>query len=224
MGRYDRNGIFTDQDMEILKKSKVCIVGCGGLGGYTLEFIARVGIREITVVDGDVFDETNLNRQLLSMSDNLGEVKVLEAKKRISLMDPETQITAVHDYLGPHNAGKIIDGMDIVIDALDNIPIRLVLQQACEEKNIPLVHGAIAGWYGQVTTVMPGDRTLNRVYPSGQRQGIETEIGNPSFTPAYVSSIQVSEALKVLTDKGEILRNQMMYIDLLDNEVHILPI
>jgi len=224
MGRYDRNGIFTAQDMEVLENSKVCIVGCGGLGGYVLELIARVGIQEITVVDGDVFDESNLNRQLLSMPDNLGEVKVLEAKKRISRLNPKAEITAVHDYLGPHNAGKIIDGMDIVIDALDNIPIRLVLQQACEEKNIPLVHGAIAGWYGQVTTVMPGDWTLNRVYSSGHKKGIETEIGNPSFTPAYVASIQVSEALKVLTNKGETLRNQIMYIDLLDNEVHILPI
>ena len=224
MGRYDKNGIFSKEEMDKLKTSKVCIVGCGGLGGYILELLARVGIGEITIVDGDRFDESNLNRQVLSNAENLGEIKVAEARKRVQQINAEVKLNPIHDFLSIDNAISIIQGSDIVVDALDSIQVRKVLQSACEEVGIPMIHGAIAGWFGQVTTIMPGDRTLDRLYPSGHNKGVETDIGNPSFTPAYVASIEVSEALKVLIGRGEILQNKMMVIDLLDNEVHILPI
>jgi len=224
MGRYDKNGIFSKEEMDKLKTSKVCIVGCGGLGGYILELLARVGIGEITIVDGDRFDESNLNRQVLSNAENLGEIKVAEARKRVQQINAEVKLNPIHDFLSIDNAISIIQGSDIVVDALDSIQVRRILQNACEEVGIPMIHGAIAGWFGQVTTIMPGDRTLDRLYPSGHNKGVETDIGNPSFTPAYVASIEVSEALKVLIGRGEILQNKMMVIDLLDNEVHILPI
>jgi molybdopterin/thiamine biosynthesis adenylyltransferase len=98
----------------------------------------------------------------------------------------------------------------------------LILQSFCEEAQIPLVHGAIAGWYGQVTTIFPGDRTLDRLYKDASDRGLEDELGNPSFTPATIASIQVSEALKVITGKEEVLRKKILMIDLLDNEFHII--
>lgn len=224
MGRYDRNGIFTAKDMKQIHAAHVCVVGSGGLGGYIIEMLARVGIGKITVVDGDVFDETNLNRQLFSTSENLGRIKVFEAKKRIAQINPETTIHAIHTLLDEENAVSIIQSADLVVDALDNVPARLVMQIACEELQIPLIHGAIAGWYGQVTTILPGDRTLDRLYKNSQGKGIEQELGNPSFTPATIASIQVSETLKVLLGKEEILRNRILLIDLLDNEFQILTI
>ena len=224
MERYKRNGIFTKEEMNTLKDSKVCIVGSGGLGGYILEMLARVGVGSITIIDGDVFEESNLNRQILATSRNIGKVKVEEAQKRIAEVNPEIRVTPIHSYLSSENISEIIIDYNLVVDALDRIDIRLLLQDECEVKDIPLVHGAIAGWYGQVTTIMPGDKTLNRLYPNDQNKGVEVEIGNPSFTPAFVASLEVSEALKVLLKKDEILRNKMLYIDLLSNEFEVLDI
>ncbi len=224
MGRYDRNGIFSTEDMKQIRAAHVCVIGSGGLGGYIIEMLARVGIGEITVVDGDIFDETNLNRQLFSTSENLGGIKVFEAKKRIAQVNPETIIHAIHALLDEENAVSMLQRADLVVDALDNVPARLAAQVACEELQIPLIHGAIAGWYGQVTTILPGDRTLDRLYKNPQEKGIEQELGNPSFTPAMIASIQVSETLKVLLGKEEILRNRILMIDLLDNEFQIFTI
>jgi len=224
MGRYDRNRIFSDSEMAKLQATKICIVGCGGLGGYLAEMLVRVGIGEVVLVDGDVFDESNLNRQLYATTNNLGKSKAEEAKKRLAAINPDTGIHAYHMKLDEGNVKEMIQGCDLVMDALDNIATRFIVQKACEALNIPMVHGAIAGWYGQVTTIMPGDRTLNRIYQENEESGIEDELGNPSFTPAVIASIQVSEALKVLTGKEEILRNKIMMVDLLDNEFQVVKI
>lgn len=228
MGRYDKNGIFTEEDMIRLKSSKVCVVGCGGLGGYIVEMLARAGVGNITAVDGDVFEESNMNRQILSTVDNIGRIKVHQAEERVRLINPDVTFQPVHAFLDGSNASRIIAGSDVVVDALDRIPVRFILQDACENANIPMVYGAIAGWYGQIATILPGDRTLDRLYPDykkkGMVRGIETGIGNPSFTPALAASLQVSECLKILTGKGELLRNQMLYVDLFDNEITVVPI
>lgn len=224
MGRYDRNGIFSKEEMGIIQSSSVCVIGSGGLGGYILEMLARTGIGNVTIVDGDVFDETNLNRQLLSTVDNLGNVKVFEAEKRISLVNPEIKIHAVHAFAEEENMLEILEGADVAIDALDSISARRLLQRSCEEMSIPLVHGAIAGWYGQVSTIYPGDRTLDRLYPLDMGSGIEETLGNPSFTPATIASIQVAEAIKVIVGKDEVLRNKILMVDLLDNEFQIISI
>jgi len=228
MGRYDKNGIFTSKDMEHLKNAKVCVIGCGGLGGYIVEMLARAGVGDITAVDGDVFDDSNLNRQILSRVDNIGKSKVRQAEARIKLINPEVLFHPVHTFLEEMNANSLIKGADIVMDALDQIPVRFILQEACEKEKIPMVYGAIAGWYGQIATILPGDKTLNHIYPDFNNKkmdrGVETDLGNPSFTPALVASIQVSECLKALTGKGELLRNKMLHVDLLDNEMMIVPI
>ena len=228
MGRYDKNGIFTPEDMDRIKNAKVCVVVCGGLGGYIIEMLARAGVGQITSVDGDVFDDSNMNRQILSRVDNMGRVKVDQAKDRIALVNPDVKFHPVQAFLDETNAQSLVKGADVVVDALDKIPVRFTLQEACEKTGVPLVYGAIAGWYGQVSTIMPKDKSLDRIYPDfkkkGMVRGVETGIGNPSFTPALIASIQVSECLKVITGKGEILRNKMLYIDVLDNEMMVLPI
>ena len=222
MGRYDRNGIFTASEMERLQASTVCVLGCGGLGGHIVEMLARIGIGTITIVDGDVFDETNLNRQLFSTSENLGKSKVFEAKKRIAAVNPETTIQAVNKYVDSENAKTIIGDAALVVDALDRISTRLVIQEICEDLGIAFVHGAIAGWFGQVTTIFPGDRTLDQLYKGNGNQGIEKKLGNPSFTPATIASIEVAEVVKVLLGREGVLRNRVLMIDLLDHEYHVI--
>lgn len=216
--RYEKNGIFSDKEMSILKSATIAIIGCGGLGGYIGEMLCRVGIGNLKLVDGDVFDETNLNRQILATTQNLNSYKVLEAEKRFKSIDPDIEIEIYKEFLNEINSREIIRGADLVIDALDSIESRLELQSACEIENIPMVYGAIAGWYGQVATIYPGDRLLDKIYAGANTAGIEDKIGNPSFTPANIASIQVSEAIKLLIKKGEILRNKVLYIDLLSNE------
>jgi len=222
MMRYDRNGIFTEEEIQRLGKVKVCIIGCGGLGGYILEMMARIGIGHITVIDGDVFNVSNLNRQILSTETNIGQSKVNSAKERMTIVNSEISVSYIDEYLNEDNAQRLLEGHDLVMDALDSITTRFLLQEACHALGIPFVHGAIAGWYGQVSVVFPGDKTLDLIYVSRQGEGVEKKIGNPSFTPSTIASIQVSEGLKVLLNKGEILRGKLLYVDLLQNEFHIM--
>ncbi|HSQ88733.1 HesA/MoeB/ThiF family protein [Romboutsia sp.] len=216
--RYKRNiGTLTIEENEKLKDFKVCVIGCGGLGGYIIEMLSRIGIGYITVVDGDIFDESNLNRQLFSDENNLGLSKVQIAKKRTETVNHNIYINPVNKFLNNKNSKEILKNHDIAIDALDNIKVRFVLQDTCKELNIPLIHGAISGWYGQVTTIFPGDDTLNYIYKNKETE-IENKLGNPSFTPANIASIQVCEAIKVLLNKGEVLSKKLLLIDLLYNE------
>ncbi|CCJ34542.1 HesA/MoeB/ThiF family protein [Caloramator australicus] len=221
MGRYDRNmNMLSKEENERLRSFKVCVVGCGGLGGYVIEMLGRLGIGHITAVDKDAFEESNLNRQILSNVNNLGQYKALEAKRRMETVNPDVVVDSIIAEFNDKNAEGILKGHNLVIDALDNIQSRLMLQDICEKLNIPLIHGAIAGWYGQVTTILPGDRTLNYIYKNKVQRGIEKDLGNPSFTPALVASIQVSEALKVLLGRGDLLRKEVLYIDTYTQEYH----
>jgi len=221
MGRYDRNmNMLSREENERLRNFKVCVVGCGGLGGYVIEMLGRLGIGYITAVDMDVFEETNLNRQILSNVNVIGKYKAMEAKERMKLVNPDVFINPVVEKFDIENGERILKGHDLAVDALDNIETRFVLQDICEKLNIPLVHGAIGGWFGQVTTIFPGDRTLDVLYKQKVKKGIEKELGNPSFTPALVASIQVSEVLKVLLNRGEVLRKEVLYIDIYSQEYH----
>lgn len=224
MDRYAKNGIFDTTAAEKIARSRVCVIGCGGLGGYVIEMLGRVGIGTIRAIDGDVFDETNLNRQLLSHTGNIGVVKAHEVEKRMALVNPLIKIEARPEFFTRENATEILKDIDVAVDALDSIETRLLLQEVCETAGVPLVHGAIAGWYGQVTTIMPGDKTLSSIYGEGVKTGVEKEIGNPSFTPAMIASMQVSEVMKLVTGQGECLSRKILHVDLLDNEYIVIDI
>lgn len=220
--RYLKNmNMLNREENDRLKTFKVCVVGCGGLGGYVIEFLGRLGIGAITAVDGDVFDETNLNRQLLSTEEVLGKNKAFIAEVRMKQVNHEIRINPVQAFIGEENCDEIIKNHDIVVDALDSITTRRLLEVHCEKLMVPLIHGAIAGWYGQVSTILPGDRTLQKIYPPEEENGAEKELGNPSFSPALVASIQAAETLKVLLGRGEILHRKMLTIDLLNQEYEI---
>lgn len=223
--RYIRNlTTISENDMKILKKSKVLIVGCGGLGGYIIEMLSRIGIGHITAMDGDVFDESNLNRQLFSSMSNLGRKKVIVAEERVRDVNPNVKFTGYDSILKADNCDEIIKGHDIVVDAVDNITTRLLLEKKCCQYSIPLIHGAIAGWYYQISVVMPGDNTLSKIYSDSDEKGIETLVGNPSYTPAAAASTQVSECIKVLLGKECELKGKLLYVDLLNNTYNIFEI
>lgn len=213
---------LSSEENDKLKNYKVCVIGCGGLGGYVIEMLGRIGVGFITAVDGDVFQESNLNRQILSDAHSLGKSKSIAAKERMMNVNPLIEVNCVNELLTKENYPKILKGHDVIVDALDSIDARLMLQDACEELNIPLVSGAIAGWYGHVTTVYPRDKTLNIIYGKKIGKGIEARLGNPSFTPALVASIEVSEVIKVLIGRGELLRKRILFIDTLNQDYEVI--
>lgn len=222
--RYIRNmKTISKEENEKLIKFKVCVIGCGGLGGYIIEMLGRLGMGYITVVDKDVFEESNLNRQILSDEISLGKSKAQSAKERMNIVNSQIKINAIDEEINEDNIRRIIENHHIVIDALDNIKARFLLQEACDNLRIPLIHGAISGWYGQVSTILPGDKTLDYIYKNKEKE-TNNELGNPSFTPANIASIQVSEAIKVLLNKGDILSDKLLLVDLLYNEYNVIDI
>lgn len=224
MKRYEKNfGTLSFDEFLILRNSKVCVVGCGGLGGYVVELLARLGVGFLTLIDKDLFEESNLNRQIFCDLESLGKFKVLVAKERLKRINPEVEVKAIVGELNWETGEHMLKGHDLVIDALDNVEGKKLLEELCDKLRIPLVHGAVAGWYGQVACIFPGDQLLKTLYRS-KTSGIEKEIGVSSFTPSLIASFQVSEALKILINRGEILRNKILFIDLLKNEIGFIEI
>jgi len=211
--RYARNlGTLGREGQAKLLSSRIVIVGLGGLGGHVLEQMARVGIGHITGIDPDEFDPSNLNRQLLSDVEALGVAKVDRAQKRMQKVSPET------DFLGLRKRhADVPDAVwtqaDLVFDCLDNIADRLSLAELCARADCPLIHGAIAGWYGQVAVVQPGSGLLNRLYPD-TGPGLEKELGTPPFTAALCASLMVAEGVKVLCGMAQDNPDRVAYVDL----------
>lgn len=223
--RYSRNmKMLSERENKLLRESCVAVVGCGGLGGGIIEMLGRLGVGHIIAVDGDNFEPSNLNRQLLSHTKNLGTSKALAAVERMRLVNPDIKVTGVKELIHLENGRELLAEANVIVDAVDRINTRMMLQELAEELKVPLVHGAIGGWYGQVMTVLPGDKTLNLIYGGEITQGIEKELGNPSFTPALVGSIQVSEVVKLLIKRGGLLRHRMLYIDLYEQDYTVLEL
>lgn len=224
--RYQRNRTAIPVDDQLtLFRSSVAVIGCGGLGGYVVEELARLGVGRVVVIDPDVFEEHNLNRQLFSSPANLDTAKVEAAAKRIGEINPAVTLVPVQTAFSPENGADLLGGCQIAVDALDSIQVRLELADVCSAMNIPLVHGAIAGWYGLVTTQFPGDNSLQTIYRSWTGgKGVEQTLGNPSFTPAVVASMEVAEVCKLLLGKGTSLRGRQLVIDLLSMEISIIDI
>ena len=225
MERYLRNHDAISQgEQAILATKRVLVVGCGGLGGMVIECLARISVGYLRVVDGDVFEESNLNRQLLSSTMNLGRPKVLAAQQRIMAVNPLVEVDAVQADLAAENAMELLAGCDVAVDCLDNIPARLVLQQAAKVAGVTVVHGAVAGWLGRICVIQPGEDLLSLLYPNPEEaQGEERQRGTLSFTAALTASWQAAETVKLLLGKPG-LQGEILEVDLLQAIVRKLKI
>ncbi len=230
--RYSRNfNTLSQADQENLGQSHVAIVGLGGLGGGVCEFLARTGVGTLTLIDGDSFDATNLNRQLLSREDVLGNLKADEAGKRVALINSSVNVHLHQTFALEDNLTTLLLGVDLVVDCLDTIHSRFLLQKAALVLNIPLVSGAIAGVTGQVTVIFPGDKGFELIYGSQPEnndedpgRGIETRTGNISYCAGFTAAVQASETVKVLLNKGDVLRNKLLIVDLLTNTMEVMDL
>ncbi len=217
--RYIRNlGALSEEECALLREKNVLVAGCGGLGGYLIEMLLRLGVGEIRAADGDAFEASNLNRQLLSKPALLGKPKAEAAARRAAEVNGDVRFVAVPEFVTEENVMELIRGCDAVLDALDNIPSRLVLAKACAEARIPLIHGAICGWSAQAAVVMPGDGLMERIYPVGAALSSKASL---SFTPPFCAALQTALCVRLLT--GRKLEPGKLYVaDLLDMELESL--
>lgn len=218
--RYLRNReIISAREQLKLAKSRVAVVGAGGLGGQVLLLLARVGIGQLVVIDDDAFDETNLNRQALCSSDSIGRSKSEEAVSVLASINSGVEVTSYNVKIDISNAQMMLTGSDVVVDALDNVPDRRILEKAVKKMDIPLVHAAVAGLEGQIMTIFPQDDGLGNLYgregedkPTGENP--EFILGVPALIPTVVATFQAMEVLKILLKRGKTFRNMMVYLDL----------
>lgn len=246
--RFERNiPTISEEEQKILKASRVAIIGLGGLGGYLCEMAVRLGIEKFVVCDGDVFDETNLNRQLLSSEGNIGMLKSEASKAWIESINPSAMVDIYCQPFNEKNAFEILDGCDIVLDALDNTKSRLLLEDECAKLNIPIVHGAIQGFTAQVGIALPGHNMLHKLYGC-ETCGNASDNGKTSAessnkfstsnssdktaalkstlvcTPAFCASLQIAQAVTLLCKKEAPLTDKLLIANLDLANFNIIPI
>lgn len=219
--RYSRNiPALTEEECLTLQQKRVLVVGCGGLGGHIIDQLARIGVGFLRLADGDVFEETNLNRQLLSRVPLLGVSKAKTAADHVAEVNPLVTTEAVEAFMTADNVHALIADCDIVMDALDNIPSRRILATACSEAGIPYVYGAIQGWIAQAAVSMPGDGLIAALFPE------EVEIRDKSvlsFTPALCAAMQCALGVKLLAGRP-VETGTILYFDLLNQEFETIPL
>ncbi len=228
--RYQRSmGSIGFEGQKRLLSASVGIVGAGGLGGFVLELLARMGVGKLVVIDGDTFSESNLNRQLLATEAVMEHSKAGQAAKRIKEINSSLEIDVYHCRGERSNMETIFSDCNLVIDCLDNLPSRFDLEAVCGQLNITMIHGAIAGFIGQLAVIRPQQPVLSNIYGalnnSGTSQGIEVQLGNPAFTPAMLGSYQAAEAVKWLAGlEGVLPSGKMMIIDMQSGSSYLVDI
>jgi molybdopterin/thiamine biosynthesis adenylyltransferase len=218
--RYIRNmDIISPTEQLKLAESQVAIVGAGGLGGQVIILLARIGIGRLIVVDYDQFDETNLNRQALCSREVLQRSKSQTAAEIVASINPGIRVIPHQVRISTDGIDQILVGTDVIVDALDNVPDRLMLQEAACRLGVPMVHGALAGFEGRIMTVYPGDSGLKQLYDIAETAKVDKErpealLGVPAVTAAVIGTLQTMEVLKILLHRVNIFRHIMAHIDL----------
>ncbi len=222
--------IVTRSQQERFKDAKITVIGCGGIGGQTIEMLARMGVGELILVDEDAFDLSNLNRQTLATLEEVGLDKSAVAREKVRLINPYVKVTNFNEHVDESNIDKIIGDSDIVIDALDNVLTRVIVSRKANEKCIAYVHGAIHGTLGQITVFLPNTKSYEEMFnlPSLGKELTEDVIedlknvtsGVPPVigpTPNLIGCLEAFEAYKIITGIGKVtVAPKILTFDLLD--------
>ncbi|MEI6453628.1 MAG: molybdopterin-synthase adenylyltransferase MoeB [Actinomycetes bacterium] len=221
--RYQRHLLLPEvgeAGQQKLLESRVLLLGAGGLGSPAGLYLAAAGIGHIGIIDMDVVDASNLQRQILHNLDRIGDRKVDSAKKTINLMNPDVSVETFDTRLGAHNVLDIIDGYDVIVDGTDNFPTRYLVNDASLLKKIPVVHGSIFRFEGQITVfhpyVGPCYRCMIPEPPPAELAPSCAEAGVLGVLPGIVGSIQALEAIKIILGLGETLVGRLMAFDALE--------
>ena len=218
--RYSRQVMLEEIGYEgqlKLKNAKVCVVGIGGLGNPISTRLVAMGIGKIRIVDRDVIELSNLHRQTMFDESDVGQIKVEAAAKKLKKMNPDVSIEAFPVSVNDYTALDIIEGCDVVIDALDSVNARYSLNKACIKKNIPFVTGAAVGVSGQAFTIIPKETACYHcLFPALDEDSMPTcsiEGVHPSIL-SIIGGIEVAEAVKIITGKKPNLANRILHVDL----------
>ena len=214
LNRYDRQIMipgFGEAGQENLKRAKVVIAGSGGLGSPIAIYLAAAGVGTIRIIDHDKVELSNLNRQVLHWDKDTDRNKVDSAVEKLSQLNKSVNIEAVKDTIDEANISGLVAGYDVIVDAMDNLPTRFLLNKAAIDNNIPFVHGAVHGLEGRAMTIIPGQSACLRcVY-----HGLTPEEKFPviGVTPAVIGCIQATEVIKYLVGLGKLLTNRLLVYD-----------
>ena len=212
--RYDRQIIIRGigkEGQERLKKAKVVIAGAGGLGSAVSVYLAVAGVGTIRVIDHDRVELSNLNRQILHWDVDIGKSKVISAAEKLKRLNPDVAVEAVDETITEASVSRLVAGFDLIVDAMDNLPARLLLNKAAMANNMPLFHGAVHGFEGRVMTIIPGRTAcLKCLY-----RGVIPDEKFPviGVAPAVIGSIQAAEVIKYIAGIGELLTDRFLVYD-----------
>ncbi len=226
--RYSRNfNTYGTREQIQLLKSKAVIVGLGGLGGTLTEWLARAGIGHLILIDGDRFEDHNLNRQLLCTQDRLGTSKARAAAERVCRINSSITVQSHAEYLVSENSARLVSEADVVVDCLDNIQSRFMLETAAKENRLPFVSAAVAGLSGHVTTIFPQDTGLELIYGPRKElkatKGAETTLGCLPQAVGFIAAAESAEVIKVCLGQTQgLLRHQMLMVDMATNTFEVL--
>lgn len=216
MERYLRNkGSITQSQQDLLAQRHVVVLGCGGLGGSISESLSRIGVGKLTLVDHDVFVESNLNRQRFATRKTIGMAKVEVAKEKLLDINDQVIVETKKVYIDASNIYVLINGCDLVIDALDNFDTRRMVEDA--DFSMPIISAAVAGYNGWITISKPGYRNIKHLC-SGMSKGVEQTLGNLSFTVNILAELEVSLAIRTLLNE-ELSFHGFYFVDLKSLEI-----
>ena len=212
--RYDRQIMIAEiglKGQEKLKRSRAVIAGAGGLGSPIAFYLTAAGIGMIRVIDHDQVALSNLNRQILHWEEDIGRRKVDTARRKLKNLNPAVEIEALAETITEDNASELVDGCDVIVDAMDNLPTRYILNRCAIEKKLPFFHGAVKGFEGRVMTIIPGETACLRCMYRGPVP--EEKFPVIGVAPAVIGSIQATEVIKYLLGIGRLLTNRLLIYD-----------
>lgn len=210
--RYKRQMMLIgDEGQERLKKANIFIAGAGGLGCPISIYLAVAGVGTITLVDKDVVELTNLNRQILHYDCDIGRKKTASTKEKLRAINPDIAVKVIDTTIDESNGAMLVGKANGIVDAMDNFPTRYLLNDIAIQKSTPLFHGAIRGFYGQATTIIPGTTACLRcIFPNAPPKEVFPVVG---VTPGFIGMVQATEVLKYLLGSGELLTNRLFIWD-----------
>ncbi|NUE01876.1 molybdopterin-synthase adenylyltransferase MoeB [Halorubraceae archaeon YAN] len=229
LDRYSRHIIMDEigpEGQARLLDGSVLVIGAGGLGAPVIEYLAAAGVGTIGVADDDIVERSNLQRQVIHTEENVGVPKADSAKQFVNRLNPDVTVETYETRVTPENVEELIDGYDVIVDASDNFPTRYLVNDAARLAGIPIAHGAIYKFEGQITTLVPDGPCYRCLFREAPEPGSVPDCattGVLGVLPGTVGCIQATEAFKLLLGAGEPLEGRLLFYDAMDMTFETVP-